>query len=660
MPITQINWNQIKGGLFSPFSYGAVGGSTDDTAAINAAIIAANTAGGGVVYSGSAHLITSPILMKSGVQLMLANTLTCSGMTTQGGTETTNTAVLFVGTSVLTTALSVSGVSGDVTVTVTSASGISIGDMIVVEDNYNFGRSTIEGVNSHLARVMNVAGAVLSIDNPLPTPFPSATSRVRKVTLIENASATIKTIAGAPYQGVAFQWARHCIARDTEVNPVGKDAVYFHSAFGNVATNIIGRNPTSTTSPYGYGCLFDFGASDNILENSCFEGTREIAIAEYARRNIVRGNRIINPADTGINTHGLAALDTLIEDNYIVYPAAYGIAIGQLASNGGCAIDRRTVVRGNTILYSTSYAIREVQFDDNSSTPANVTTDTVIENNMVKFCFAISIFVAGLGTNANGINPIIRNNTIDSSNGAGISLGNFSVGGCIVTDNKITSDGGVAILLDGCRGGNIVRDNTVQSAATHGIKVLNIVTGAKTNNIIDGNKIFASTQHGIYITAAGAGGAVDCIQDKISNNRILSVGAGYSGIFLEDDGFLAINNCIVEDNWISGISNGYAIRFYNGDNLLCKNNVIRNVLNGAGTSYGIYLQSTSTRLIIAGNDVETETLANRYYNIGAAAPAAGTWKVGDIVPSVTPVSGQASGWVCTTAPSTFKAISTIA
>lgn len=418
-------------------------GTTDMTAAINAAIVYANSIGGGTVKTNLAQLITSPILMLSNVDLEINNTLTCSGMTAQGGTETTNSAVLFVGVSVLTSALTVSGTANGLTVTVASSTGITTGDMIIVEDDNYFGVATSTGVNSHLARVMGVVGNVITIDNPLPTAFPSATSQVRKVTLCENANVKVKTIAGAPYQGVAFKLARHCSAKDTESNAIGKNAIYFTSAFGCRATNIIGRNPNSAVSPYGYGCLFDFGASDNILENSYFEGIREISAGEYARRNIIRNNTIINAIDSAINTHGLSAEDTLILDNIIVYPAQYGIAIGQVATSGK-GVDIRTVVRGNTIIDSVSYAIREAQYSPGTS----IACDTIIENNVIKNGSTNSIYVGGAGVATDNTNTIVRNNKIMSSGGFGIFIDTVSVNNAVIDGNVIDGSASSGVIFN--------------------------------------------------------------------------------------------------------------------------------------------------------------------------------------------------------------------
>ena len=500
-------------------------GVTDMTAAINAAIVYASSFGGGKVVTNQAQLITSPILMKSGVQLEINNTLTCSGMSAYGSSETDHSAVLFMGTSVLTSALTSSGVRSDTAVAVASGAGFATGDMVVIEDSSYFGAGTSAGVNSSLAQVINVVGDILTIDTPLPTAFPAATSLVRKVTLCENASVSVKNIAGAPYQGVTFQWARHCLAANTSVNPVGKDAIYFHSAFGNLATNIIGLNPVSTVSPFGYGCLFDFGASDNIIENSYFEGTREISVGEYGRRNIIRNNRCIYSKDTGINTHGLGAEDTLILDNIIIAPDQYGIAIGQLAPSGK-AVDLRTVVRGNTVINSTSYAIREVQYSPGTS----IASDTVIEGNTIRYGASTAIFISGAGVATDNTNPVISNNKIANSGARGVYLSTSSVKNVNIVGNRIdvpTTDG---ILMEDTGDNIFIDGNMLTSVGGYGIR--QVTEGARI--ILGSNKVFDASA-GKYLnvgTAAPTTGTGWQVGDIMPNVGNLSAGANVGWVLV--------------------------------------------------------------------------------------------------------------------------------
>jgi hypothetical protein len=99
MALTKASYSLISGAPYNVNDYGAVGnGVADDTAAINAAISAANTAGGGVVYiPQGTYLIgayaytgvldgVSGILLRDNVQLVIDGTVKVKNNATGAGT----------------------------------------------------------------------------------------------------------------------------------------------------------------------------------------------------------------------------------------------------------------------------------------------------------------------------------------------------------------------------------------------------------------------------------------------------------------------------------------------------------------------------------------------------------------------------------------------
>jgi hypothetical protein len=71
MSLTKVTYSMIDGAVFNALDYGAVAdGVVNDATAINAAITAANTAGGGIVaLPAGTYAVSAPILLKSNVTL---------------------------------------------------------------------------------------------------------------------------------------------------------------------------------------------------------------------------------------------------------------------------------------------------------------------------------------------------------------------------------------------------------------------------------------------------------------------------------------------------------------------------------------------------------------------------------------------------------------
>jgi Right handed beta helix region len=442
------------------------GAKLDGVTDISAAIaLALNSMTSGTLLIPGDAKISAPIRMKSNVDVLVTGTLDAKGL---------SSAFNWTGVSVLTTALAVQANAGDHVVTVASSAGISNGDYVVLENNvFHTFSGTWPGIDSHFAQVTGVAGNVLTLNNSVPEVFPIASSQIRKITPIENANAKVKKIIGAPQDAFYMKWAIHneCTG---EVNPIGTKAVRFFAAFGNKATGIRGINPlANTVSPNGYGGAFDFGASDNVIENSYFENIREIAHGFNARRNIVRNNNIIRPFDNGVNTHGLGSVDAVIEDNTITDAQQYGIAVGQKPPFGWWP-DVGTKILRNKIINSKATGIREAQFD------APIATGTVIEDNDIRNVGTGNsagnnhgIAILGSATATSIVNPIIRRNKIKgtgTAGGIGILIQGISAKRTVIDDNDIDTTGGSGIRWNSAGGDHSADGNVLRNIGERGFQ----------------------------------------------------------------------------------------------------------------------------------------------------------------------------------------------
>lgn len=612
-------------GDVSPQWFGAKGdGTTDDTAAINKAIAAISS---GKVVSHTPHKITSAILLKSNVQLELHNTLDASALylASPPVDPEAGAAVLISGTSVSTTTLTVEGAEGGVALTVASVAGLAVNDMLVVELSSDFsGSATGDGIDSHLAKITDITGLVVTINSPLPKTFPIADALVRKVNLIENSSAYVQKVIGAPYHGFLLKWARNCSVSG-EVNPVGKNGIYIHRAFANKVSGLVVKNPLSTESPMGYGFLIDYGSADNTIENSYFEDVRECSTGHNARRNIIRNNDIIRPVDNGLNTHGLGESDNIFEHNRIINSAQYGIVFGQLAPSGK-AVDRRNIARHNLIIGSASYGIREIQFS-----VSGVSSNTIIEGNTIRNNKATAIYIGGSGTNTDYTNPTIRGNIIENTTGRGIELSGASVYQAKVTDNTIKNTTEDGILLNSSRGGNTITLNQIVDSDSYGIRELQSADNTLSDNRYITNRIVSPGGTAILLNAAGT----NRIRSEVTNNHIYNVGSA-DGRGVEVTG-AGVVDTIIDGNTIDTTTGDGIIHNNAGNGIIIRNNVVRN----AG-GYGIR-GTAGARILLFNNSVESSTSA-AYLNLGLAMPTSGTWKVGDLMPYYGTAKTPLNGW----------------
>jgi hypothetical protein len=238
-----------------------------------------------------------------------------------------------------------------------------------------------------------------------------------------------------------------------------------------------------------------------------------------------------------------------------------------------------------------------------------------------------------------------------------------------------------------------IRDNFLEQ--TPGI----LVKRYKANKVyIEGNEIRQSSgasAYGIRIQD-GIAGAV------ITRNRLRNInGTAISVDMFDFEAALSAKDCLIQDNVMTSVSDR-AIEISAGNFVISGNTMIgcaitsgdfylEPLLGGASTSVNGYIGGntfvTFNGSIVAFINAEGDLMNNvqigtnsyvgpisptqktQTFNIGGRVPgvfmdvlpAAGTWKVGDIIWKATPAAAGFIGWVCTTGgtPGTWKTFGTI-
>lgn len=241
----------------------------------------------------------------------------------------------------------------------------------------------------------------------------------------------------------------------------------------------------------------------------------------------------------------------------------------------------------------------------------------------------------------------------NTANGAGILISSKGslVSNCIVTN---CTDKGIYIY--GTATCSIISGNQIDTTTSHGLYVAD---GADYLSII-GNNIRDSTSAGAQLTEVKNGIIVGNVfydngGSTYANLKIdgVSENVTVTGNAFVNIGATHVGNIIISDSakYITITGNAFS-RASNRD-IIPETASLRNVVgltianNGPVKLFGTGLDAYLGAEMHLG--LVTRFLAN-------AAPSSGTWVAGDLVWDVSPSSGEAMGWICTSGgtPGTWK------
>mgnify|MGYP002407072920 CR=1 FL=1 len=344
--------------VFNIMDYGAVGdGVTDDTAAIQAAINAANTKLGGTVYFPSATYLTGPLSCKPSVNFNGKNaTLIASAAVTSEHAVIE----LFGSVTPTSTTLQTSSLVGDTVFSVTSAAGFVAGDYVVIRDNnYKF---NTEGRNQELRQIQTIDGNYITIDKPAIGFYATASAaEIAKINPARNIlvdGIKIQIGTGIEGAGIRGEYAYNCKIKNCEVS--GADytgsIAFGSSAYvtvdGNTAKD--GQNIDLGSGGRGYGLHFYESCHNCVAQNNYTYNIRENLINTGSRYCSFISNEDENCYDDSFNTHGTGNEHILIANNISRDSRGAGILVGYDSCE---APDKYVTVQGNKIYNCAGYNI---------------------------------------------------------------------------------------------------------------------------------------------------------------------------------------------------------------------------------------------------------------------------------------------------------------
>lgn len=494
--------------------YGAEGdGVTDDTDAIQAALDAALAAGGGtVLLAAGTFLIRRPLVLGSRV------TLAGAGM---GVTTITRPA----GVKSL---LTVNASTGDTSVTVTDATGFTVGGSIHLSDTANWEWVSTQG------RITNIAGNVITFANSegLGRTGCEANYLTARSATAYSVFPLIRNVEGS----------LHVTVRDLTLD-------------GNTGAN--DPNPTSTTvngvADFTVACIHWVETYYSLVDRVEIldapgdaysdqaqdgNGLTPSRAAIKATRNTIRGCRIHGATRHGVHV-GTCGAGAIVEHNTITGCAWYGYFYCAYATDG--------TATGNIV----SGCGRGFAGGDDRD------TGNTIVGNVITGCasWAIEFSGGGVGTHVSSLT--ITGNHIDCSGGAGLQIG---VSGAVVTGNTIVSTSGTTEFCQVTSTGDgvvISGNNITQVTAASGSRGINllscdeptvtgnlfrgmqnaIVLAGVTRGALSGNVFTGVTARAIWLAGTtstdcvltGNRSSITLVTEDVAPTRMLIDGLGTNG-----------------------------------------------------------------------------------------------------------------------------------
>lgn len=498
--------------------YGALGnGVADDTAGIQAAINACNTAGGGIVYVPvGVYPLSATIEMKSNVFL------TGEGIASRFIFPLGSSAFTFDGTFGTEINFASSVTLGGNSFTTTTAHGLAYGDLVLIKSQRNALSSADSGVdwclgygtpsvpNAYFAEFKNVQTVTSTTafttdsgtiypnysNNQTSDPNGRARATVFKLNPVRNARIEKISIQSS---GTAFRMNRayQCVVSDCDVTMVSNGSGGHMNQSFSCEINNVRIVYTSASAPpqiYSRNCMKITGSQECGFVGCKVDKGSQSADISFFNDDIIsthcyfRDNIITNATKTGITTHG-GNFGTVITGNVVTNCLDSGIVVrgrqSLIANNrvqgtlGGTTSEGIVLYEGwarDCIIANNSISGFGDAIGTRDGADAGERFEyvgcTITGNSVSEYTVGVNLTrsTAGKQNGASGI--LISNNTFRNPKGAGaaIIVENYVnqytiIGNHMYLDN--TQSKGIDIQLDG--GGGFIRNNVIYNSSSQGI-----------------------------------------------------------------------------------------------------------------------------------------------------------------------------------------------
>lgn len=609
--------------IVSVKDFGATGdGVADDTAEIQAAVDYLATAGGELLFPPGTYKITSQIVkaLADGIHFTIrgygakidatALSTLAEGAIEIGGSRSTSTAL---GATVTKNAD---------TFTVASATGITKGRLLLITSTDLWNPTRPNYYKGEIALVEAISGTTITNANPLYDGYTNTTTTIHLLNAPYVTVEGLEIECNADNIGLKILYARNPTVRNCTVHGSRYSGIYVGYCLGaTVDSNFIYDVWNGTVTGTSYGVVLGTGQGLKVVNNTIYSARHAIAGGSFEpMREVVYANNICHNStlenDVGcIDIHG---------------SSEFVIVTGNVASSILCA--------GINVIFSNNIL---------NSAEANVPGILIFQEINSDY-YVISgnrITCAGSASNGILINPTETNITISELNIQGNTV--QSVIEALKIQPRASADTGCAITTA------IIRNNKFRSTGSSGAQAFSFTNnGAATytmGQLLSSGNVYEAAAHDAFITLGNPITVTNSVGDVFRANRNAGSLAYFCGteVRLTSPAFYGSTG---------GAGNSRSVYYDNSGRVTVTNPVFSNLTYkaelGTPTEYVENGWHSATPTIL---NTSSARLINFYATLGravtyaAAAPAAGTWAVGDRVFNESPAVGQPKSWVCTVA-----------
>lgn len=247
-------------------------------------------------------------------------------------------------------------------IVVSSTSGFSVGDYIILADNFSYTPTDSSYKNGQTLRIQSISGLTVTVDGKIAAAMDGGlytvanSAYIRKVNLLDPVRIDGINFVGnweSTSQLVLMSYVREPVAVGCSVSTHGNSAFRFNGCLSGVMerNDIRSLRMDIPNGRAGYACVLSGPDRDSRIVNNRFDRVRHGFTTlggslGYPRGFMVSGNIDTASLTTSFDTHA-SAVDCVIEGNTSLDSSGNGIVIRS----------PRTSVRGNSIVRPSGTAI---------------------------------------------------------------------------------------------------------------------------------------------------------------------------------------------------------------------------------------------------------------------------------------------------------------